>query len=176
MQGENMMRVLPLVLSAAVGLGLISCGKKPDGEAKQITIPGPNGNVAFSGSGNSVTIKGNDGKTVFEVNANGVTNAKTPDFAPLYPGAKVQAAFSSHENGSQAGTVTLLTQSAAAEIIGFYKQKAQAAGLAETLSMSSGGTQIYAAGNDKTKQSVQVSAANGNGGTQVQVTWSGKAE
>jgi dihydroxyacetone kinase len=58
--------------------------------------------------------------------------------------------------------------------VNFYKQKTTAAGMAQTMSAEMGETTTYVAANDKTKQTVSVSATKGGDGTTVQLTWGEK--
>jgi hypothetical protein len=160
---------LPIALFAATVL-LAGCDQKPK-EENHVSIAGKEGNVTISGNGQHMTMKADNGKTVVEVNSNGIGNAKMPGFAPLYPGAKVEATVTASENGG--GTVSFKTAAQPAEIIAFYKQKTGAAGLAEKLNMSSEGNLTFMAAAADGKKTVQVIAAKADTGSQVQVYWQG---
>jgi len=147
---------LPIALFAATAL-LAGCDQKPK-EENHVSIAGKEGNVTISGNGQHMTMKADNG-------------AKMPDFAPLYPGAKVEATVTASENGG--GTVSFKTTAQPAEIIAFYKQKTGAAGLAEKLNMSSEGNLTFMAAAADGKKTVQVIAAKADTGSQVQVYWQG---
>jgi hypothetical protein len=164
-----MRAVLPLVLLAAAGL-LAGCDQKPK-EENHVSIAGKEGNVTISGNGQHMTMKADNGKTVVEVNSNGIGSTKMPDFAPLYPGAKVQAAVTASENGG--GTVSFETNAQPADVIAFYKQKTGAAGLAEKLNMAAEGNLTYMAADADGKKTVQVVATKADPGSHVQVYWQG---
>jgi hypothetical protein len=161
---------LPIALFAATVL-LAGCDQKSGNEEHHVSIAGKEGNVTISGNGQHMTMKADNGKTVVEVNSNGIGNAKMPGFAPLYPGAKVEAAVTASENGG--GTVSFQTTAQPADIIAFYKQKTGAAGLAEKLNMSSEGNLTFMAADADGKKTVQVVAAKADSGSHVQVYWQG---
>jgi hypothetical protein len=84
----------------------------------------------------------------------------------------VQTSVNGSDKGGTGGTVIFKTSASVADIIAFYKQKTTAAGMAETMSMTSGGMTTFGAAKQGTKNSVQVVATAGGDGTSVQVVWS----
>jgi len=100
--------------------------------------------------------------------------AKTPDFAPVYPGATVESTIAGvgSENGEgQGGSVVFNTKASPQQVIDFYKQKTGAAGLTPQMSADMGQALMFAASDDATKRGVQVIVSGKDGGSNVTVTW-----
>lgn len=98
-----------------------------------------------------------------------------PAFAVLYPGARVDGAPTLADGASGPGGVLAFTVDATPdEVIAFYRQRAEAAGLASVMGMDQGDTRAYgAAGPDATDAALQVVASPAEGGgASVQLTWS----
>jgi len=155
------------VIAIGAAIALVGCGKKDE---KTVYNDGKN-TVSTSQSGDHMTITGQNGEKV-EFGAG--TNAKLPDFAPLYPGAKVTTSFTGSGKDGAGGMVAFQVAASAADVVSFYKAKATSAGLAQTMSAEMGDTTTYVAANEKTKHTVSVSATKGSDGTTVQITWSEK--
>ncbi|HVU19635.1 MAG TPA: hypothetical protein VHE09_02820 [Rhizomicrobium sp.] len=162
------MRKLVIATMVVAAAGLSGCGKK---DTKVYTDS--NGNsVAMSNSGDGhMTVTGSNGEKV-EIGAG--SQAKMPSWLPLYPGAKVTASFTGQGKDGNAGMVSFSTSDGPEAVIAFYKQKAGAVGMADTMNMNSGGTLVYIAANEKTKTQLSVSATKGGDGTTGQVTWGAK--
>jgi hypothetical protein len=135
---------------------------------------GKQGNVTISGNGEHFTMHATDGgKAVVDIDANGVNvRGKLPAFLGVYPGAKVTSSVSGGDNSGGGGTVVFETRSAPADVIGFYRQKAAAAGFQQTLDANDAGTLLYSASSGA--KAIQVLASKDSEGTHAQVTWSGK--
>jgi hypothetical protein len=162
------MRVSVAALGLSVCLAVASCGKSDNG--KTVVYSGNNGTVTAtqSGNGEHVVVHSASGNETVEFNSNGLANVSMPDFAPLYPGAKVTSSINA--TGANGGAMVAFTTSAApGDVIAFYKQKSAAAGLASTFDMSQGDNMSYVAAKDK--KSLQVIAAKSSNGTQATVTW-----
>lgn len=98
-----------------------------------------------------------------------------PAFAVLYPGARTDGAPTLADGASGPGGVLAFTVDATPdEVVAFYKQRAEAAGLASVMGMNQGDTRAYgAAGSGDTAAALQVVASPaGGGGASVQLTWS----
>ena len=163
------MRAAIVVLCLGVCVAVSACGKSSD---KTTTVYGSNGNMTVSGSGDHehMVVQSANGTATIDVNPNGLVHANMPDFAPLYPGAKVTSSMAgANSNGTTGAWVTFTVAASPADVIGFYKSKATAAGLPQTASMDMNNTLMFVAGKDK--KSVQVTASASNGATQVQVVW-----
>jgi hypothetical protein len=160
------MRALKMMM-LGLCVAIAGCGQKSD---KTTTITGSNGSMTVTGNGSHMVIKSDNGKSTVEYSAGGDVHADMPDFAPLYPGAKVTSSMNGTGNGGNSGAMVTMTVSApAADVITFYKQKATAAGFTEKMTMNEGNAQMYIAAKDK--KSLQVTATSGGDGTQVQIVW-----
>ncbi len=118
----------------------------------------------------SLAACGQDGNTV-QSEANAKAVAIMPAFAPLYPGADVQTSIGGGTGPAAAGTGTFTTPATPDEIIGFYRDKAVAAGMQEVADTGNDfGTDIFAA--QRPGMALRVTAGTAAGGTNVQVLWS----
>lgn len=98
-----------------------------------------------------------------------------PAFAVLYPGATVDGAPTLADGASGPGGVLAFTVDATPDqVVAFYKQRAEAAGLAPVMGMNQGDTRAYsAAGRGESAAALQVVASPAEGGgASVQLTWS----
>jgi hypothetical protein len=160
------MRAFVTVVMIGAAVGLAACGKS---DTK--TYSTGNGSVTVSNSSDRMTITGSNGE---KVEFGSGTNAKLPAFLSLYPGATVQTSITGNGKDGSGGMVAFHAHASPADIIGFYKNKATAAGMAQTMTADMGGTSTYVAANDKTKQTMSVSATKDADGTSVQLTWGAK--
>jgi hypothetical protein len=163
------MRLITIAAVIAAATLVAGCDQQP---SKTVKIKGKDGSVTISGNTEHMTVKSDDGKTTVEINSNGLGNQKLPDFAPVYPGAKVQGSVAAQTEGG--GTFAIETSDAPDKVIAFYKDRAKSAGLAEKLSMTSNGSVTYMASADDGKKSLQVIASKTDAGSQVQVYWAAK--
>lgn len=153
-----------MIIAAA---GLSGCGKHDT----KVYSDGKN-TVAMSNNGDGhMTVTGSNGEKV-EIGAG--SEAKMPSYLPLYPGAKVTASFTGQGKEGSGGMVSFTTPDSPEAVIAFYKQKAGAAGMADTMNMNSGGTLVYIGANEKAKTQVSISASKGGDGTTAQVNWGAK--
>jgi hypothetical protein len=97
-----------------------------------------------------------------------------PDFAAVYPGGVVEAPPTvAGGPAGPGGLVTFTTDATPDAVIGFYKQRAEAAGLAPVMSLNRGDTVAYGAAEPANGAMVQVVAtAVDKAPTSVQLTWS----
>lgn len=98
-----------------------------------------------------------------------------PAFAVLYPGARVDGAPTLADGvGGPGGIVAFTVDANPDQIVAFYKQRAEAAGLASVMGMNQGDTRAYgAAGSGESAAALQVVASpTEGGGASVQLTWS----
>ncbi|MBV8800290.1 MAG: hypothetical protein JO208_10860 [Alphaproteobacteria bacterium] len=129
---------------------------------------GSHGEVTISGNGDHVTMHAGDGQSVVDINAGGVNvSGKLPGFVSVYPGAKVVSLVTGN---NQSGTLVMQTGAAPAEVVGFYKQKAQSAGFTQKLDANDAGNLLYSA--TFAGRAMQVLASKDSEGTHAQVTWS----
>lgn len=97
-----------------------------------------------------------------------------PDFAAVYPGGVVEAPPTMAGGpAGPGGLVTFTTDAKPDAVIGFYKQRAEAAGLAPVMSLNRGDTVAYGAAEPANGAMIQVVAtAVDQAPTSVQLTWS----
>ncbi|WEK57392.1 MAG: hypothetical protein P0Y52_12710 [Candidatus Brevundimonas phytovorans] len=101
-----------------------------------------------------------------------------PAFAALYPGAQADgpATVAAGPTGP-GGLITFTTDADPDAVVAFYRQRAEAAGLAPVMAMNQGEARAYgAAARKENGATLQVVASPGEGGlTSVQLTWSAGA-
>lgn len=97
-----------------------------------------------------------------------------PDFAAIYPGGNIEAPPTvAGGPAGPGGIVSFTTDAKPDAVIGFYKQRAEAAGLASVMSMNQGDSQAYGAAEVTNGATLQVVAtALEDAPTTVQLTWS----
>lgn len=101
-----------------------------------------------------------------------------PAFAALYPGAQADGpATVANGPTGPGGLITFTTDAAPDAVVAFYKQRAEAAGLAPVMAMNQGEARAYgAAARTANGATLQVVASPGEAGlTSVQLTWSAGA-
>lgn len=98
--------------------------------------------------------------------------AGEPAFAAAYPDAALTAPVTRAEGpAGHGGVVQFTTQDAPDDVVGFYKQRAEAAGLVSISTLSQGGARGYKAASDDGVSSVEVVATPIDGATAVQLSW-----
>ncbi len=96
-----------------------------------------------------------------------------PTYAALYPGAEATApATLANGPDGPGGMVEFRTAATPDAVVDFYKQRAQAAGLAPVSAMDQGETRAWSAAKADNGASVQVVASPSEGATSVQLSWS----
>ena len=98
-----------------------------------------------------------------------------PAFAALYPGAQADGpATIANGPAGPGGLITFTTDAAPDAVVAFYRQRAEAAGLAPVMAMNQGEARAYGAAARKADgATLQVVASPGEDGlTSVQLTWS----
>lgn len=169
-RGEHVMRKAGaiLVLVAAATL-LAACGRSDEktvatGNGSTVTqkteADGSQSVVAKDAQGNTVTVGTGAGAT-----------AKTPDYAPIYPGATIETSVNAN-GANDGGMVMFKTNGSADSVIAFYKQSTAAAGLASGLDMTTGDSRSFSAKDEKTNRVLAVVVTKSDGTTTVQMTWS----
>lgn len=101
-----------------------------------------------------------------------------PIFAALYPGAQIDGPAAQATGPAGAGgMITFTTEAAPDAVVAFYRERAEAAGLAPVNSMNQGAARAYSAASRKADgPMLEVVAAPGEGGlTSVQLSWSAGA-
>ena len=96
-----------------------------------------------------------------------------PQFAALYPNAEVEGEpLAAGGAAGPGGMVTFVTDAQPDAVIAFYRERAEAAGLATMMSLNQGAARAYGAQKQATGASVNVVAAPSEDRTSVQLTWS----
>jgi hypothetical protein len=100
-------------------------------------------------------------------------SASVPNFAVPYPGATIEGEPLVAEGQSgTGGVVTFTTEAAPDAVIAFYSERAEADGLAKTMSLNQGEARAYGAQKQASGASINVVAAPAGDQTSVQLTWS----
>ncbi|GAW42013.1 hypothetical protein SH203_02426 [Brevundimonas sp. SH203] len=100
---------------------------------------------------------------------------EAPAFAVLYPGAQVDGApLTANGAAGPGGLVTFTTDATPDQVVAFYRQRAEAAGLKSVTGMNQGEARAYgAAGAAADGPSLQIVAApSPDGATSVHMNWS----
>jgi len=154
---------LVIVATAVAALSLAACGKHDE-------TPKPGVKV----SGDRVTVTGQDGSTTI-VGGKAAAEAKMPDFAPLYPGSKIENAIANLGNDKADGGTLVYKAAATPEaVVAFYKEKAAASGFKTEMDANMGAARMFAASDETSGKALQVIASVADGGTSVQVIWATK--
>jgi len=98
-----------------------------------------------------------------------------PAFAVLYPGAQLEGQpLAGGGEAGPGGLVTFTTTASPDDVVAFYRERAEAAGLRSVTGMNQGEARAYGAAGDKANgPSLQVVAAPTEGATtSVQLSWS----
>lgn len=98
-----------------------------------------------------------------------------PAFAALYPGARIDGApLTADGAAGPGGLVNFTTEATPDQVVAFYRERAEAAGLKSVTGMNQGEARAYgAAGDNPDGPSLQVVAAPGpDGATSVHMNWS----
>jgi hypothetical protein len=170
--------VKPGFIAAATLLTLTACGgndasEASKGEGKEVasgTVDTDEGETAYSvrqdGENATVTVTGPDGQTGKFMSGAGAADF-LPDFAPLYPGAKVVGGAGGDSNTGKGGMVNFETGDAPEKVVAWYKAEAEKAGLKIAGEMTTPEMRMVAAQDEAGGRSLQVhvSAKEGGGTT-----------
>lgn len=155
-------------VAVALTVGLIGCDERS--EAAPESSPSPAAEAPMAEAAPSVAPS-----STADVGADRTAIDGAPAFAVLYPGAEADgpATLASGVAGP-GGLITFTTDAAPDTVVAFYRQRAEAAGLAPVMAMNQGEARAYgAAARQDNGPSLQVVASPGEGGvTSVQLTWS----
>jgi len=155
--------IITTLMVAAVSLA--ACGKTEDG-----------GKPAVTATPGGYTVKNEDGSATVSTGAQAAAAAASglPDYAPLFPGAKVENTIStvSSEGGDAEGaTVTYTVDVAPVKVIDFYKDRARTAGFKTQMDANMGAALMFVASDEATKRGLQVIASGKGESASVVVTW-----
>lgn len=153
------MRAIPITaiaVFAVAGLALAGCGQKVERQGDKVVVTGAGGV-----------------KTMVVTGANAqAAAAALPAYAPVYPGAGVEASTQTVMNGTQAGIVTLTTNDTPEQVVAFYKARLQGAGASHVTEMNLGLGRMLAAQDPASGMGVQIMAMKAGGQTRIQITQS----
>ena len=132
-------------------------------DGKEILIKGDGGNQG------SFTVKGPDGEMVIN------TNAQSPAWVPVYPGAKPgQGGMRSEQGGKLTGVSMLETNDEVSKVAAFYDSKLKEAGFkVETTSLSADGKGNAILNGTKADQTVNAVISDESGKTKVMLSYEG---
>jgi hypothetical protein len=147
--------------ASAMILGLAACGQAPE------AAPEPKAALAEASAGPAVAVAATPPTPA-------TTATGAPAYSEIYPGGQVQDGAGAASGASGPGRIVTFTTAAAPDqVVAFYKQRAEAAGLHSVMAMDQGDAKAYgAAGRNGSGASLQVVAAPTEGGeTSVQLSW-----
>lgn len=96
-----------------------------------------------------------------------------PQFAAVYPEGEIQGApLVAGGSAGEGGVLTFTTPANPDAVIAFYRERAEASGLATMMALNQGEARAYGAQNPGSGASLNVVAAPSDALTSVQLTWS----
>ncbi|MBB4630405.1 hypothetical protein [Sphingosinicella soli] len=162
-------------VAGAALVALAACGgndasEASKGEGKKVasgSVATDDGEAQYSvrqdGENSTVTVTGPDGETGTFKSGAGAADF-LPDFAPLYPGAKVVGGAGGDSGSGIGGMVNFETGDAPEKVVAWYKAEAQKSGLKIAGEMTTPDMQMVAAQDEASKRSLQVHASAKEGG------------
>lgn len=176
------------VLSTDEGANTITIKDKRTGETVTMNFDDvKKGKIVFKGNGQQATIQAHgDGQNgTFEINSpkgsvkfGAGADAKTPEWAPAYPGVSPQTTFSMQGGDGSGGSFQFTTKDSAKSVLSFYDEGLKKAGFAITANFTgntdtaSGG--MISAEDKPTNRTVVVTVGTENGQTSVNVLFGTK--
>ncbi len=140
-----------LVAAAVAAVSLAGCGKKEAAPEKP---------AAAADAGKAAAAK-----------------ARMPDFAPLYPDAKIETDVAEVGNDkADGGTLVYEVEASPAEVVAFYKEKSAAAGFKTEMDANMGPAHMFAASDKASGKALQVIASDAGAGASVQLIWATKVK
>lgn len=149
---------------------LAGCG----GNERRQTVVTKDGKAEITtredGQGTTMNVTGENGAVASFTAGDGARwPSQWPDFAPAYPGAKVQTSMAGSSKDGKGGMVSFSTSDPADKVLDFYKTRAAAAGIKTVMSTEQGNSRSFSAGDEASGRSLNVSATSEGGNTQVTV-------
>ena len=98
--------------------------------------------------------------------------AGAPDYAPVYPGGTVSAAFTGATSTATAnGMVAFTTADIPERVVAFYADEAKRAGLGQIATMAGNGAQMFSASDPASHRSMSVQASPDGPATTATLTY-----
>lgn len=155
---------------AVAAVALVACG--PSGNKTVTAADGSTVTAKTSGDGSaSYVAKSADGQTTVAMGTGAAASAKTPAYAPVFPGSTIETSVNA-SGPNEGGMVMFKTNASAASVIDFYKKAAASAGMANVLDMTTADSVSYSAKYEKTNHAMTVIATKSGDDTNVQLSWS----
>lgn len=166
-----MKRAVMTAMCAAL-IGVSACGDKDDeapADATEAVAPSPGEPAAAPAPAEAPPTE-----DVAVATPDPVALPGAPGFAALYPGAVVQGELTEADApaAGEGGIVTFTTADPAADVVAFYRGRAEASGLSSVMAMTQGETQAYGARSAQSGANLSVVASPLDGQTSVQLSWS----
>ena len=130
---------------------------------------------AKEGGDGNIKVSGPDGQEMTFGGADAPKNL--PDWVPVYPGATAQGAFDATANGERTASFNLMSDDSVEEVMSFYEEKFNGAGLKVTKSTAETDGQLtgmVSGASEDDKRSVFVAISTVDGKTQASTTFSVK--
>lgn len=130
---------------------------------------------AQEGGDGTIKVSGADGQEL--TFGGGDAPKNLPDWVPVYPGATAQGAFDATSNGERSAQFTLLSDDSIEEIMAFYEEKFNGAGLKVTKSTAEADGQrtgMLSGSSEDDKRTVLVVVGPAEGKTQATTTFTVK--
>ncbi len=159
-------------LAAALTLSVAACDSADGAAEAPMASATPAADAASPAAAEATTPVPTDAPTPMTAAEPLVAGA--PAFAVLYPGGAVEGEPTTAQGpAGPGGLVTFTTDDDPDAVVAFYRQRAEAAGLASVMSMNQGDARAYGAARTDGGARVEVVASPVDAGrTSVQLTWS----
>jgi hypothetical protein len=149
----------PAILVLALGLVVSACGKAQQTKEGAASVDARAQRAVVNMGGGQNTTLGMSAP------------ADLPAYAAVYPGATVSSSVTG-VGGSTSGMLTFTTPDAPEQVLGFYRQRAAAAGLTRVAETAQNKAQTFVASKPGSSETVNVTTApDPAGGTFVQLTY-----
>lgn len=170
--------------------GTLTVRNKKDGEVVTVDASkiSENGSISFEtdegktvidtsgaqeGGDGTIKVSGADGQEM--TFGGGDAPKNLPDWVPVYPGSTSQSAFDASSNGERTASFTLTSDDSVEDVMAFYEEKFNSAGLKVTKSTAETDGQLtgmVSGTSEDDKRSVLVAVSTAEGKTQAQTTFS----
>jgi hypothetical protein len=180
------------VVSSDYAEGKITVKNKQTGEVMTVDASktSENGSISFEtdegktvidtsgaqeGGDGTIRVSGADGQEM--TFGGGDAPKNLPDWVPVYPGATTQSAFDATSNGERTASFNLLSNDSVEEVMAFYEEKLNGAGLKVSKSTAEADGQLtgmVTGSSEDNKRTVLVAVGTVEGQTQATTTFSVK--